>query len=96
VITLDSIRARRADILEIAKRHGARNVRVFGSVARGDAIETSDVDFLVQLDPERTLLDQGGLLMDLTSLFGMKVDVIEDGQLSGRFGRIVTAEAVPL
>ena len=59
---------KRDDILAIAARHGARNVRVFGSVARGEADEASDVDFLVDLEPGRSLFDLGGLLMDLQAL----------------------------
>ena len=56
--------ARRAQILQLADRFGARNVRVFGSVARGDAGAASDLDLLVDLDPDRTLMDLGGLLME--------------------------------
>ncbi len=86
----------RETILIIAKRYGASDVRIFGSVARGDTIETSDVDFLVHFEPGRSLFDQGGLLMDLRELLGIKVDVVSEGALTGRFGQIVTQEAVPL
>ena len=62
---------KKKEIREIAAKHGARNVRVFGSVARGDARPDSDVDFLVDMEPGRTLLDLGGLLMDpVTCLAG--------------------------
>jgi predicted nucleotidyltransferase len=59
------LREQRQEILQTAARHGARNVRVFGSVARGEADEQSDIDFLVEMVPGRSLLDLGGLLMDL-------------------------------
>lgn len=58
----------REEILALADQHGARNVRVFGSVARGEADEASDIDLLVDMDPDRSLLDMGALLMDLRSL----------------------------
>jgi hypothetical protein len=73
--TLEDLRARRDEILEIAARRGARNVRVFGSVARGDADGRSDVDFLVDMDRGRSLFDMGGLLMDLSELLECEVDV---------------------
>ena len=72
------------------------NLRIFGSVARGDSTENSDVDFLVRFEPGRSLFDQGGLLMDLRQLLGVNVDVVSEGALSGRFGQIVLKEAVPL
>jgi predicted nucleotidyltransferase len=96
MMTQDSLREKRDAILEIARRHGASDVRVFGSVARGDATDGSDLDLVVRFDAGRTLLDQGGLLMELRALLGMKVDVISEGALTGRFGRIVRNEAVPL
>jgi hypothetical protein len=87
---------RREAIIKVAARHGASNIRIFGSVARGDNTAASDVDLVVRLEPGRTLLDQGGLLMDLRDLLGMEVDVIDEEALSGRFGTIVEREAVPL
>ena len=96
MITKDDIIRRREEIIALAKRYGASDIRIFGSVARGDAVETSDLDLLVRLEPDRSLLDQGGLLMDLRDLLGIKVDLFEDGQLSGRFGQIVRREAIPL
>jgi predicted nucleotidyltransferase len=65
-------------ILALAAKHGATNVRVFGSVARGDDDETSDIDVLVNMEPGRSLLDMGGLLMDLRDLLGCTVDVISE------------------
>jgi predicted nucleotidyltransferase len=89
MVTREFIRQKRDAILEIARRYGASDVRIFGSVARGDATESSDLDILVRLEPGRSLIDQGGLL-------DMKVDVITEGALEGRFGQIVRREAVPL
>jgi predicted nucleotidyltransferase len=65
VPTLDCLRARRIDILTIAAAHGAHNVRVFGSVAPGSAHPDSDVDFLVEFEPDRTVLDVSDLILDL-------------------------------
>jgi predicted nucleotidyltransferase len=71
-------------------------VRVFGSVARGDADGSSDVDLLVDLDPDRSLFDLGGLLMDLTELLGADVDVVTEASLKPRVRNRVLAEAVAL
>jgi predicted nucleotidyltransferase len=96
VITKDDIIKRREEIIALAKQYRPSDVRICGSVARGDAIESSDLDLLVRFEPERSLFDQGGLLMDLRDLLGIKVDVVSEGALSGRFGQIVRREAVPL
>jgi len=96
MITRDDIFRRRREILDLASRYGASNVRLFGSVARGDAIETSDVDFVARFESGRSLLDLGGLLMDLRELLGVKVDLVSEGALTGRFGDIVRQETVPL
>jgi uncharacterized protein len=90
------IREKRREILEIAAKHGAYNVRLFGSVARGEADEKSDVDILVELEPERSLFDLGGLLMDLEGLLGRKVDVVTVRGLRKRIRDRVLREAVPL
>jgi|SRR5579859_7570112 len=86
----------RTAIRELAAQHGARNIRVFGSVARGQADAASDLDLVVSMDADRSLLDVGGLVMDLQDLLGIKVDVVTEGSLYGRFGQIVAKEAVPL
>ena len=83
-------------ILAIARKHGVARIRVFGSVARGEADAQSDVDFLVDMDPGRSLLDMGGLLMDLQALLGRPVDVVTDRGLRPRIRDRVLAEAVPL
>jgi predicted nucleotidyltransferase len=96
LLTRQNLQEKRDAILEIARRYGAHDVRVFGSVARGDATEESDLDLIVRFDAGRTLFDHGGLLMDLRSFLGMKVDVIDEGALTGRFGQIARKEAIPL
>jgi predicted nucleotidyltransferase len=84
----------RAEILAAAARHGATNVRVFGSVARGDADVNSDVDFLVDFETGRSLLDLAGLLVDLEDLLGHPVDVVTEPGLKARIRQRVLAEAV--
>jgi hypothetical protein len=86
----------RREILQIAERHGARNVRVFGSVARGEARPDSDVDFLVDRGPNRTPFFPGGLLMDLQDLLGRKVQVFTEGGLHPRLRDRILKEAVSL
>jgi len=88
------VRNKREEVLRIAERHGARNVRVFGSVARGEASPDSDLDFLVDMEPGRSLLDLGGLLMDLQELLGRRVDVVTEQGLRSRVR--VLREAMPL
>jgi predicted nucleotidyltransferase len=93
---LDRLRMRRGEILSYAVSHGARNVRVFGSAARGDAGTTSDVDLLVEMEPGRSLLDLVGLWQDLEDLLGTHVDVVSDGGVSPYLRERIDAEAVPL
>jgi predicted nucleotidyltransferase len=95
-IGLDQLRIRREEILRYAASHGARNVRVFGSAARGDADTTSDVDLLVEMEPGRSLLDLVGLWQDLEDLLGTHVDVLSDGGVSPHLRERIYAEAVPL
>jgi predicted nucleotidyltransferase len=75
------LKEKRQDILRIAAQHGAYNVRVFGSVTRGEASPDSDVDLLVDLEPDKSLFDVGGLLMDLQALLGREVDVVTEKAL---------------
>lgn len=93
--TLAELRARREEIVEIAARRGAANIRVFGSVARGEAGPDSDVDFLVELQPGRTLFDLSGLILDLEEALGRKVHVVEIPEPSPVAKRI-QREALPL
>jgi uncharacterized protein len=74
-MTLDELRERRTEIERIVARHGASNVRVFGSVARGDAVPGSDVDLIVDFDSDRTVLDLSALILDLQEALGCEVDV---------------------
>jgi predicted nucleotidyltransferase len=87
---------KRQDVLRIAGKYGARRVRVFGSVARGEADGQSDVDFLVDLDPGRSLLDLGGLQFELEALLGCPVDVVTERGLKARIRERVLCEAVPV
>lgn len=73
--TLAMLRARRAEIIRVAASRGASNIRVFGSVARGDATPKSDIDLLVSFEPGRSLLDEAGLAAELEELLGYRVDV---------------------
>lgn len=93
---LDLLHARRADVLRIAARHGASAVRVFGSVARGEADDASDIDFLVQLAPGRSLFDLGALQADLEDLLGRRVDVVTERGLRPRVRAQVLRDLVPL
>jgi predicted nucleotidyltransferase len=87
---------KRTDILRIAAKYGARHVRVFGSVARGDADARSDVDFLVDLEAGRSLLDLGGLQYELESLLDRPVDAVTERGLKARIRERVVQEAVPV
>lgn len=87
------LRTKRDDILRIAAKYGASNVRVFGSVARGEADSESDIDLLVNMEPGRSLLDLCGLLIDLEDLLGCKVDVVTEKGLRDRIRERVLKEA---
>jgi predicted nucleotidyltransferase len=96
-MTIDELLTeKREEILRIAANHGARNVRIFGSVARGEADETSDIDFLVDMEPDRSLFDVGGLLSDLRELLGRKVDVVSEKGIYWLLRRRILKEARPL
>jgi predicted nucleotidyltransferase len=90
------VQTERDRILEIAERHGAKNVRVFGSVVRGEAGSESDVDRLVDGAPDRSLLDQAALAADLQDLLGRKVDVVTEKGLYWLLRRRILKEARPL
>jgi predicted nucleotidyltransferase len=96
MVTLRAIAERRAEILRLAHHYRASHVRVFGSVARGDNAEGSDVDFLIKPEPGCSLFDLGGLLEDLQDLLGCRVDVVTEDGLKPRLRERVLREAVSL
>jgi uncharacterized protein len=91
-----SLRLKRRDILLLASRHGAKNVRIFGSAARGEAGPESDVDLLVNMEEGRSLLDVSALVADLQDLLGRKVDVVSEDGLYWLLRRKILKEARPL
>jgi uncharacterized protein len=93
--TLSDLRERRDEILQVAAARGARNIRVFGSVARGKARPDSDIDLLVDLEPGRNVLDLSELILDLRETLGRDVDVVEVRRPSPTAEQILR-EAVPL
>jgi predicted nucleotidyltransferase len=95
-VRIEQVTEKKDEIFRIARRHGAKNIRVFGSVVRGDAVDNSDIDFLVDLELGRSLLDLGGLLYDLEQLFGRSVDVVTEKALRPRIRSRVLREARPL
>ncbi len=90
------LQAKRNDILRIAAQNGAYNVRIFGSVARGEARPDSDIDFLVNLEENRSLLDLARLLRELQTLLDCKVDVMTEAGLRPRIRTQVLKDARPL
>jgi uncharacterized protein len=94
--TFEVIRAKRDEIQRIATKHGARNVRVFGSVARGEARPDSDVDFLIDVEPVTSSWFPAGLVQDLESLLGRRVEVVTERGLNRLIRDEVLREAVPV
>jgi predicted nucleotidyltransferase len=92
----DLLESKRAEILRIAEEHGAHNIRIFGSVARGEADEQSDIDFLVEFEPGTSLLTHSSLVVALEELLGCKVDVAPEKALKERMKRRIIGEAQPL
>ncbi len=92
----EKVQARREAVLEIAARYGVSNVRIFGSLARGDERERSDLDLLVSLAQRRGLLDLIGFKQDVEELLGARVDVVEDAGLSPFMKNRILEEAKPL
>jgi predicted nucleotidyltransferase len=96
MVTLDTIRReKRTEIVRLGDLYGARNIRVFGSVARGDNHAASDVDLLVEMDQGRTLFDLAGFVADAQDLLGVHVDVVTVGGLRYLRDRVL-AEAIPI
>jgi uncharacterized protein len=96
MITCQEVIAHREEILSIARRYGAHDIRIFGSVARGDQHEDSDLDLIVRFEAGRSLFDHGGLLMDLQDLLEVKVDVISERAMRPKFRDQVMKELVQL
>jgi hypothetical protein len=94
--TLAYVRSRRADILRVAEQHGAYNVRVFGSVVRGDAVAESDIDLLVDMEEGRGLFDFIDVIHELEDALGRKVDLVTDRSLHWYVRDRILEEAVPL
>ena len=90
------LKEKRDEILSIAAIHGARNVRVFGSVARGEADDSSDIDLLVDMEPDRSLLDVTAFLAEIRDLLGRRVDVVSEKGLYWLIRRRILKEAKPL
>lgn len=95
-VSASIVRERRRELLDLARRYGARNVRVFGSVARGEARPDSDVDLLIDLEPGRTLLDLIGLRQDASELLGVDVDVVTLDMLREPVRHEAERDAVPV
>ena len=92
----EQLKEKRKEILRLCAKYGARNLRVFGSVARGEADRESDIDFLVEMEPGRSLFDLGGLQYELEKLLGRPVDVVTYRGLKTRIRDRVAREATPL
>ncbi|MEM9121051.1 MAG: nucleotidyltransferase family protein [Cyanobacteria bacterium P01_F01_bin.56] len=93
---LETLQSQKPKILAIAEHYGASNIRVFGSVARGEAHADSDIDLLVDLEPGRSLLDHIGLMQDLADLLGRSVDVVETDTLHEVIRDQVLEDAIAL
>lgn len=94
--TVAVLRSQRESILKICRRYGAENPRLFGSVARGDAIPASDIDLLIEMEPGRGLLDQAALLVELRELLARDVDIVTTAGLRPRIRDRVLSEAIAL
>jgi predicted nucleotidyltransferase len=96
MMDLESLKRQKSAIVRVAERHGAQNVRVFGSVATGESSSHSDIDFLVDLEPGRNLFDLGGLRADLRDLLDAEIDVLEARCIHPYVRDRILKEAVPL
>ncbi len=94
--TSEILKNRREEILRIAAKHGVRRIRVFGSVARGEARPDSDVDFLIEVGPTHSSFFPGGLVSDLEYLLGRRVDVVEPEGIYPPLKEAILKEALPL
>lgn len=96
MLTLEQLREKREALITLASRHKAENVRVFGSVARGEENESSDVDLLVHFRDGASLFDLIHLIDDTSALIETKVDIVSDGGLSPYLAKRILSEAIPL
>ena len=96
MVTLSDIKNQRVEIIRLAEKHGAHDVRVFGSVVRGDASDRSDLDILVRLDDDRSLIDHVALIRDMEHLLHSKVDVVPEQALHAAIRDDVLREAVEI
>lgn len=94
--TLELIQDKKSDILAIATRHGANNVRLFGSVARGEDNESSDIDLLVSMEKNRSLYDLIGLQQEIQHILQRKVDVLTDKSINSYLQAQILQEAISL
>lgn len=91
-----ALRRRRDEIIRIAHRHGAHNIRIFGSVCKESERPDSDIDFLVDLEKDRSLLDLGGMVFELQQLLGRRVDIVTENGLHWYIKQAILDEAEPL
>ncbi len=96
ISSLDALREKKADILQSARKYGASNIRIFGSLARGEADEKSDIDFLIDLAPGRSLLELAGFIAALQEITGSRVDVVPSDCIKTRIREKVLREAIAL
>jgi predicted nucleotidyltransferase len=96
MVSFNDIKTRREEILRLADCHGAHNVRIFGSLVRGENTESSDIDLLVTMEPDRSLFDRIELMQDLEDLLHVKVDVVNEKALSPLIRTEVLSEGVTL
>ncbi len=94
LVSLQKIKSMRSVIYNLASQYGVSNIRVFGSVARNTNTQSSDIDLLVTLSEDFTLLDLGGFLSDLEEVFGCKVDVVPDDSINPDMREHILSEAV--
>jgi predicted nucleotidyltransferase len=95
-VKIEELKEKREKILAIARRHGARRVQVFGSLVRGETRKDSDVDFLIELEPGRTLLDVIAIKQDLEDLLQSKVDVVTKSAVSPYIRDEIVSQAISL
>ncbi len=93
---LNLIKEKRTEIMTTAAKYGARNVRLFGSVAQGNAGPDSDIDLLIDMENGRSLLDHAGLWLELNQLLGCRVDVVTERGLRAQIKERVLKQAIPI